>query len=49
MLDVWVWTRLGGAMLARVLGRGATAWHTWNQVRAQSNQWHDTSVAGASR
>ncbi|MDZ4753050.1 MAG: glycosyltransferase family 2 protein [Phycisphaerae bacterium] len=49
MLDVWVWTRLSGAMIARMLGRGTAAWKTWAHVRSQSREWHGPLQPGDSR
>ncbi len=49
MLDLWVVTRLGGAMMGKLLGRGAAAWQTWTSVHAQRQQWHGTPAAGGSR
>lgn len=49
MLDLWVVTRLGGAMMGKLFGRGAAAWQTWTSVHAQRQQWHGTPAAGGSR
>lgn len=49
MLDLWVVTRLAGAALGKLLGRGAAAWQTWTNVHAQRSQWHGTAAAGGGR
>lgn len=49
MLDLWVVTRLAGAMLGKLFGRGAAAWQTWTSVHAQRKAWHGTPAAGGMR
>lgn len=49
MLDLWVVTRLAGAAMSKLLGRGAQAWQTWASVHAQRGQWHGTPAAGGGR
>jgi GT2 family glycosyltransferase len=49
MLDLWVVTRLAGALVGRLVGRGTQAWQTWTSVHAQRQQWHGQPAAGGSR